>query len=103
MKRSSVCRRTVTVNQENGLHLVPCSLIAQTASRFECDVRILKGDQSVDAKDIFDLLSLSAGCGTVLVLESSGTGAAEAIEELVVLFETGFNGAAASDDDTAGS
>lgn len=92
MNQNSVCRRTVTVNQENGLHLVPCSLIAQTAGRHECDVRITKGELSVDAKDIFDLLSLSADCGTVLVLDASGTGAAQAIDELVQLFESGFSG-----------
>ncbi|MHC4878746.1 MAG: HPr family phosphocarrier protein [Planctomycetota bacterium] len=84
--------QSVTVPGENGLHLVPCSLIAQSASAFECDVRISKGEQSVDAKNIFDLMSLNAGHGAELVLEAAGKCALEAVETLVELFESGFNG-----------
>ncbi len=84
--------QSVTVPGENGLHLVPCSLIAQSASAFDCDVRISKGEHSVDAKNIFDLMSLNAGHGAELVLEAAGKCAGEAVDSLVKLFESGFNG-----------
>ena len=45
MTNDSVCRQTVTVELENGLHLVPCSLIAQFARGCECDVQISKDDR----------------------------------------------------------
>jgi phosphocarrier protein HPr len=94
---NSVCRQTVTVELENGLHLVPCSQIAQAARRYACAVTIYKGTQAVDAKNVLDLMTLNADHGTQLDLEASGDGAAEAIEELVRLFESNFE---ATDDDS---
>ena len=93
MMQGSVGRQTVTVNLENGLHLVPCSLIARMARRFPCDVRIIKGDTRVDAKNVLDLMTLNAACGTTLIVEASGDGALEATAEVARLFESGFEGA----------
>ena len=75
---------------ENGLHLVPCSRIAQSAGQFECDVSIHKEDLTVDAKSVLDLMTLNAEQGTTLILEARGDDANEAIQELVSLFESGF-------------
>ena len=44
------------------------------------------------AKNIFELMSLGAGYGAELVLEAAGTSAKHAIDALVALFESGFNG-----------
>lgn len=90
MEQNSVCRRTVTVNLENGLHLIPCSRIAQTARRYEADVRIHKGDQTVDAKNVLDLMTLNAEYGTELTVEASGAKADDVAAELVQLFESNF-------------
>jgi phosphotransferase system HPr (HPr) family protein len=85
-----VCRQTVIVISENGLHLVPCSRIAQTASQFECTVHITHEDTTVDAKNIFDLMTLNAGRGSTLEIEAHGAGSAELVEKLARLFETDF-------------
>ena len=90
MTYDSVCRQTVTVNLENGLHLVPCSQIAQFARSFDCDVQISNNDVTVDAKNVFDLMTLNAIHGSMLVLEAAGNGAAEVIKGLVSLFESNF-------------
>jgi phosphotransferase system HPr (HPr) family protein len=91
--QGSVGRQTVTVNLENGLHLVPCSLIARAARRYTCEVHIIKGEVLVDAKNVLDLMTLNAACGTTLVVEANGDGAMEITAELVRLFESGFEGA----------
>lgn len=82
--------RQVTVGLENGLHMVPCSRIAKVANQYGCDVQIVKEATTVDAKSIFDLLTLNAGQGTHLLLEASGENADAAIAELVGLFESNF-------------
>ncbi len=89
----------VTVDGENGLHLVPCSLIAQCAGEFESELRISRGEFRVDARNIFDLMSLNAGQGTTLILEASGVDAAAAISRLVALFQSGFSGHAEPSED----
>lgn len=86
-------RQTVVVNLENGLHLVPCSLIAQVARRFDGEVRIRNGKAAVDAKNVLDLMTLRAERGTQLDLEATGTQAEEVIRQLAHLFETDFGGA----------
>lgn len=90
MKQNSLCRQSVTVTLENGLHLVPCSQIAQVARSCDCEVQIFKDDQTVDAKNVLDLMTLNAQFGTTLILEASGEGALEAIERLLRLFESDF-------------
>lgn len=89
---SDVVTANVTVPGPNGLHLVPCSLIAQRAGGFTCRITIRKGETAADARNIFDLLGLGAGEGTVLNCEASGDDAPQAMENLVALFESGFDG-----------
>ncbi|GIS59083.1 MAG: hypothetical protein CM1200mP2_13080 [Planctomycetaceae bacterium] len=60
-------KKTVRVGLEQGLHMVPCSLIVGTAERFSCEIQIQKEDRSADAKTMLDLLTLSAENGSVLV------------------------------------
>ena len=90
MTHNSAHRQVVTVGLQNGLHLVPCSLIAQVARRYQCSVRIHKGTLTVDAKNVLEMMTLNADCGTQLELETAGGEAAEALQELVKLFESNF-------------
>lgn len=90
MGNRPVVREEVVVNLENGLHLVPCSKIAEASRRYDCDIRIQREDLIVDAKAIFELITLRAEQGTRLALEAEGEQAEEAIEQLVDLFENDF-------------
>lgn len=89
---SGTVSRNVSVKGENGLHLVPCSQIAQCAGGFDCEIRILKGDRTVDARNIFDLMSLNAGQGCQLELQATGPGSDKAVNSLAEFFESGFQG-----------
>lgn len=89
--QNSVCRQSVTVNLELGLHLRPISQIAKAARQYDgCEVRVQKEDHSVDAKNVLELMTLNAPQGTVLTLEAIGDSAAEAVDELVRLFASNF-------------
>ena len=91
MRPTPVHRETVTVDLENGLHLVPCSRIANIAKQYkDCDVHVHKDETTVDAKTILELMQLNAGQGTTLVLEARGDGADKAISQLVELFQSNF-------------
>lgn len=90
MADTQVHHRRVVVNVEQGLHIRPCTVLAQLAMQFRSRIRLLKGEISVDAKSILDLMTLAAGPGTVLDVEVQGDDAAEAIEKIAYLFETNF-------------
>ena len=97
MSEKSACQQAVTVQLKDGLHLRPQSQIAKLAQSFGCEVHIRKDDQTVDAKRMFDLMTLSATCGTTLYLEASGNDAEEAVRQLVQLFQSNFEGANSED------
>lgn len=90
MSQYPVIQREVTINVENGLHLVPCSMIAQLAREAPCEIRISKGTQVVDAKNIFDILTLSAEKGTVLAIQAQGEEADGFLARLGALFDSNF-------------
>ena len=90
MEQNPWCSREVTVNLENGLHLGPSSQIVQTAQKFGCELQIHKGDRQVDGTSMLELLTLAAERGTLLVLETRGPRAQEALEALVDLFDKNF-------------
>lgn len=91
MSSSRIVRRTLTVELENGLHIVPCSAIARTVKDFPGAVRIIHGTVTADATSVFDLLGLNAQCGTTLTVEADGDGAGEILDRLTALFQSGFS------------
>ena len=82
--------RTVRVSYQDGLHLRPCSTNASTVDRYRAKVMVQKGAQSIDAANIFGLLSLAATHGTELVLMATGVDAQDALDAVAVLFATDF-------------
>ena len=82
--------RDVVVGLEEGLHLTPLRALTLLAEQFTCDISIRKGDRAVDAKSMFDLITLMAEFGTPLVLTAHGPDAAAAVKALGDLFDTNF-------------
>ncbi len=84
------CTQTVVVNLENGLHLGPSSQIVQLAQKFGSELSIRKGERTVDAKSMLDLLTLAAEHGAQLELQARGADAVEALAAINALFERNF-------------
>ncbi len=82
--------REVTILNELGLHVRPAAEFAQTASRFRCDVSVVKDGMAVNAKSSIDLLTLAAVAGTRLTLRARGEDAQAAVEALTRLIELRF-------------
>lgn len=68
----------------------PLGLIAKKALSFSCDIHVVRGVNRVDAKSLFDLLTLGAEAGVQLSVEASGTDADGAVSQLVTLIESDF-------------
>lgn len=68
----------------------PAETVARAAMRFESSVTLTQGDHRVDAKSIFDLITLAAEEGTELDLRAEGPDAEAAAETLAKLFENKF-------------
>jgi len=83
-------RQEVRVNLAQGLHMIPCSRIAQIVRETDCQVRVLLDEQIADARNVLDLLMIKAEQGTSLLIESEGEGAQEILARVVKLFEDNF-------------
>lgn len=83
-------RKNVTVKNEQGMHMIPCSRVAQLVRETNCQVQIIRDDQVADARNILDLLMLKAEVGTSLLIESEGEGAESILAQIVKLFDDDF-------------
>ena len=80
--------KQLTVTSSNGFHLRPIAQFSALAKSFRCDIHLSHHNQSVDAKTVNTLLSLSLDKGDTFTLHTQGKRAKEAQEALVTLFET---------------
>ncbi|MEX0594414.1 MAG: HPr family phosphocarrier protein [Balneolaceae bacterium] len=87
---SSTIRRKVTVNNREGLHARPSSVLVRDASRFPADFFIEYQGYRVNGKSILGVMTLAAEHGAELELVTEGEQAAETMEHLVSLFENRF-------------
>jgi phosphocarrier protein HPr len=80
----------VKITNGFGLHLRAASQLAQLAQQFQSEVRVFCDDRAANGKSILDLLTLGAGCGARLEIETKGPDAEEATAALCALIVDGF-------------
>lgn len=83
-------RRDLIVKNANGLHLLPCSVIARTVKDFQGSVKLMNGAQQANAKSPMDMILLGATMGTELVLVVEGDGAESMADRVEQLFANEF-------------
>ena len=75
-------KRKLKIRNPQGLHARPASIFVRIANKFESDVVVKKGGESVNGKSIMGLLVLAANQGSMIEIEISGPDAERAIKEL---------------------
>lgn len=81
----------VEIVNEAGMHARPSALFVQTASKYKSDIKLEKDGREVDGRSILSLMTLAAKKGTKLAIKAEGEDAQDALKELKVLIEAGFN------------
>ena len=82
--------REVVIANALGLHARAAARFVQTAARFDANIRIARGDRSVDGKSLMGVLLLAAARGTALRIDADGPDAAGAVDALAELVSAGF-------------
>jgi phosphocarrier protein HPr len=77
--------RVLEICNKKGLHARASAKFVQTVERFDAEVRVTRGQETVGGTSIMGLMMLAAGPGTTITVEASGAEAAQAIEALAVL------------------
>ena len=84
-------KKVLKIIIELGIHARPAGMLANTAARFACDIKLLKDGMEVNAKSIMGIMTLAAGCGTLIEVIAKGRDEAEAVKALGDLFASKFD------------
>ena len=87
---AAVITRDATIPNALGLHARAAARFVQAASRFASNIRVSRGDRTVDGKSIMGMLLLAAARGSVVTIVAEGLDAEAAIAELGARVASGF-------------
>jgi phosphocarrier protein HPr len=85
----AVVRKFVICNKK-GLHARASAKFVQTVEKFDAEVRVKRGGDSVGGTSIMGLMMLAAAPGTKIAVEATGRQAAEVVEALAALIDSRF-------------
>ena len=83
--------RTVTVNNQVGLHARPATFFIQKANEFKSSIWIEKDERRINAKSLLGVLSLGIIKGMTMDIAADGPDEQEAVEALEQLINTNFS------------
>lgn len=84
--------RTITVKIINqlGLHARASAKFVSTAARFQSQLQVTKGTQTINGKSIMGVMTLAANQGSELILQIDGVDEADMEAALTQLIENRF-------------
>jgi phosphocarrier protein HPr len=82
--------RVLRIVNQKGLHARASAKFVQTVEKFEVDVRVSRGNETVGGTSIMGLMMLAAGPGTEITVAASGRERAEVLRALELLVNGRF-------------
>ncbi len=82
--------RKISICNRKGLHARASAKFVQTVEKFDADVRVTRGGETVGGTSIMGLMMLAASPGTSITVEATGKEAAEVIDALIALIDSRF-------------
>jgi phosphocarrier protein HPr len=82
--------RVLEIVNKKGLHARASAKFVQTVERFDADVKVTRGHETVGGTSIMGLMMLAAGTGTSITVEATGNEASAVIDALAKLVGSGF-------------
>ena len=82
--------RVLRIINQKGLHARASAKFVQTVEKFDADVRVSRGGESVGGTSIMGLMMLAAGPGTEITVVASGKEGAEVLTALELLVNARF-------------
>lgn len=79
------------VNHQYGLYSIPSAEIVKCASLFKSQVYLIYQKQSVSAKSLLSILTLTATKGACIKVEAEGEDAEEAVHSILELAHHNFH------------
>jgi phosphocarrier protein HPr len=88
-RNASVIRQLEICNKK-GLHARASAKFVQTVEKFDAEVKVTRGGETVGGTSIMGLMMLAAGHGSTITVEATGKDALEVVEALAALVSSRF-------------
>jgi len=88
---SPTITRVIEIINQKGLHARASAKFVQTVEKFDAEVRVSRGGETVGGTSIMGLMMLAAAPGTSIKVEARGRQAAEVIAALEKLIASRFD------------
>src|SRR5580658_6574254 len=82
--------RVFTIINQRGLHARASAKFVMTVEKFDAEVRVARGGETVGGTSIMGLMMLAAGPGTTVTVIAAGKEAAEVLAALEALINSRF-------------
>jgi len=82
--------RALVIRNKKGLHARASAKFVQTVEKFDADVRVTRGHETVGGTSIMGLMMLAAAPGTSITISATGPQAAAAVDALEALITSRF-------------
>ncbi len=82
--------RVFLICNKKGLHARASAKFVQTVEKFDAEVRVTRGNETVGGTSIMGLMMLAASPGTSITVQATGNEAAEVMEALAALIASRF-------------
>jgi phosphocarrier protein len=82
--------RTLVICNKKGLHARASAKFVQTVEKFDAEVRVTRGHETVGGTSIMGLMMLAASPGTSITVSATGREAAQAVDALEALIASRF-------------
>ena len=79
-------KKKIKIINKRGLHARASSKLTELENNFKCDIKIKKGSEEADAKNMMDILMLSANYNSKVDIIFSGSDEKKASNEIEKLF-----------------
>ncbi len=79
--------KQIQINNPQGLHARPATLLVQKATRYKSEVTVENNGKGANAKSLIGILSLGINKGATINIIIKGTDEETALKEIVALIE----------------
>ena len=77
--------RELPIINKKGLHARATAKFVQCAEKFDAEITVSRGGETVGGSSIMGILTLGAGMGTTITVTAGGAQATEALEAIAAL------------------
>ena len=82
--------RELPIINKKGLHARATAKFVQCAEKFDAEITVSRGGETVGGSSIMGILTLGAGMGTTITVTAGGAQATEALEAIAALVANRF-------------